>query len=100
MDQEQNNQERQRLLSELKNLRDFLNSPGYLAGKRIVDEGLSSATTLIFELPPDDPAYHAKIMQAVGEGRAYRKWNSLYSDRIEEIQQELGELTLEERQSL
>lgn len=94
---EENPQERLRLKTELDALKSFLSSPGYLAGKAIVDQSLTDATNLIYDLDPSDPAYVAKLYQTIGQGRAYRNWSAPFEDRLAELEQLLGERLEEEK---
>lgn len=92
-------QERLKLNAELAALNEFLKSPAYSAGLSVVQSCLDEATELIYSLSPTDPAYNAKIMQAIGEGRAYRNWKQPFIDRLEELKEALGTPLEEEKQN-
>jgi hypothetical protein len=82
-------QERDRIL-------EFFEHPAFKAGKSIVDGKFKDAMSLILDLPMDDAGAEQRLHQTIGEARALRDWNLMFTDRLAEIETSLGASTPED----
>lgn len=87
---------RESLRQERDRIREFFEHPAFKAGKAIVDKKFEDAMTLILDLPMDKPGADAMMHQTIGEARALRDWNLMFTDRLSEIEQSLGASTPED----
>lgn len=94
---EQDPQVRQQHIEERKRLEEFLKSPAYLAGERVIDSTYTSAIDFLLDAPMDAPGAEAKMHQAIGEARTCRDFKKLFTNRLAELNTAIGALSEDEQ---
>lgn len=82
------------LIEERKNLLEFVESKGYKAGIKIVEQTYTNAIEVILDSVPDAESMRN---QAIGEARCARDFKALFTNRLVQLNEAIGELTEDEK---